>query len=102
MMNPTMNEHPPAMPPVPVPQFLQSAPCRVWCSAAGLWFLRSEALQTGGILRRADDPSESRWILYTPTDFDQWADILQRIADDLEALARQPLQNLPAANLRPA
>ena len=95
----TMNEQPPAMPPVAAPAFLRSASLKVWRSKAGIWFLRSEELQTGGVLLRSADGDI--WRLYTPCDFDQWSGILQGLAADLEAVRNQLIQSLPAANDRP-
>ena len=99
-MTTTMNDQPAALPPIPVPSFLRSEPLKVWRSPAGIWFLRSETLQTGGILRMGTGEHDTRWILYTPCDFDEWAGILQSIADGLQALVGD-LAHMQTANARP-
>jgi len=71
-------------PPLPVPGFLQSHPVKVWCSPAGLWFLRSAELQTGGILQPGSADRSPVWLLHCPTDEEEWQAVLQRLADDLE------------------
>ena len=95
----TRYESTPGVPPIPAPEFLQSAPLKVWQSPAGIWFLRSDDLQVGGILLRGADGYI--WRLYTPCDGDQWAGITLGLAADLEALACQLMQELPAANHTP-
>ena len=95
-----MNDTTAMQPPIPAPDFLRSAPLKVWQSPAGLWLLRSEALQTGGILRMGASEHDTRWILYTPCDFDEWAGILQGIADGLQALVGD-LAHMQTANARP-
>ncbi|WP_449370248.1 hypothetical protein [Thiomonas sp.] len=96
----TINEPSPCAPPLPAPEFLQSAPLKVWQSPAGIWFLRSEALQVGGILLRGADGHI--WRLYAPCDGDRWAGILQGLAADFEAILSQMTAALPAANQTPA
>lgn len=88
-------------PPIPVPAFLRSAPIKVWRSPAGLWFLRSEALQTGGVLRLVAEEQGSRWILYVPCDSDQWAGILCGLANDLQEAFTAAVQAMPTANSKP-
>ena len=99
-MTTTTNE-PTAQPPIPAPVFLCSAPLKVWQSPAGIWFLRSETLQTGGVLRMSAEDQGTRWILFTPCDFDEWAAILQDIADGLQAMTSD-LTRMQAVNARPA
>lgn len=100
-MTTTMNDQPAALPPIPVPSFLRSEPLKVWRSPAGIWFLRSETLQTGGVLRMSAEDQGTRWILFTPCDFDEWAAILQDIADGLQAMTSD-LTHMQAVNARPA
>ena len=88
-------------PPIPAPDFLRSAPLKVWRSPAGIWFLRSETLQTGGILRMSAEDQGTRWTLFTPCDFDEWAAILHGIADGLQAMTGD-LTHMQAVNARPA
>ena len=96
----TTPHEPTAQPPIPAPGFLRPDTLKVWRSPAGLWLLRSEALQTGGILRMGTGEHDTRWILYTPCDFDEWAGILQSIADGLQALVGD-LAHMQTANARP-
>ncbi|MGE0105708.1 MAG: hypothetical protein AB7S53_01925 [Thiomonas sp.] len=96
-----MTDQTPIAPPIPVPGFLRIAPVKAWRSPAGIWFLRSEELQVGGILRLTSEPHESRWVLYTPCDADEWADILQGLANGLQSMLDQAMAATPAANKEP-
>lgn len=73
-------------PPLPVPGFLRSHPVKVWRSAAGLWFFRSAELQVGGILQPGSADRAPIWLMFCPTDNDEWDAILQRLADDLQRM----------------
>jgi hypothetical protein len=89
------NEQPPIMP----PKFLQSAPLKVWRSQTGFCFLRSEALQTGGMLLSAQNGH--LWHLYAPCDGDQWAGILCGLANDMQEAFTAAVQAMPTANSQP-
>ena len=84
-------------PPIPAPSFLQDV--KVWRSPAGLWFLRSEAQQTGGMLLTASDGH--LWHLYTPCDSDQWGGILLGLANDLQQVFTEAMHSMPTANSQP-
>ncbi len=92
--------HDPHALPLAPPPFLSDHNLKVWRSPAGIWFLYSEAHQTGGMLRTGADGHI--WQLYTPCDADQWAGILLGIANDLqaaaEAVAEALMRDMPAAN----
>ena len=99
MNDQTSPPHDQPAPPIPAPCFLQDV--KVWRSPTGIWFLRSEALQTGGVLRVTPDYQGSRWILFTPCDFDQWACIMQGIACDLQSAVDAVAQAMPTVNAKP-
>ena len=95
----TPSHDPHALPLAP-PPYLCDQTLKVWRSPAGIWFLYSEAHQTGGMLH-AGTPS-GLWTLYTPLDADQWAGILLGFAEDLQAAVESLMRDIPTANAQPA
>lgn len=86
-------------PPLAPPGFLLDQPLKVWRSPAGLWFLRSDAHQAGGMLLPGSNGHI--WHLYVPCDGDLWAGILLGVAADLQAAAEKAIQAMPTINSQP-